>query len=140
VEYQKYDILENNKTNTDTDDIEYIGEVVNSRGTSSRSIGVIVVDEESGNTKLVNSDKATNTSFDNSMSSSRSSRAIKNTLESMIKCPVCLDSYYEILSKQSYLLALSLCGHLICNNCAVSLVKGVRRLVQCPTCRKKMHN
>ncbi|XP_061541133.1 RING finger protein 4 isoform X2 [Phycodurus eques] len=51
-----------------------------------------------------------------------------------ISCPVCMDSYSEIV-ESGRLVVSTKCGHVFCSQC---LRDALRRSLTCPTCRKRL--
>ncbi|XP_069029384.1 E3 ubiquitin-protein ligase RNF4 isoform X3 [Embiotoca jacksoni] len=64
------------------------------------------------------------------MSSGHSSRSVPGT----ISCPVCLDSYSEII-ESGRLVVSTKCGHVFCSQC---LRDALTSSHTCPTCRKRL--
>ncbi|XP_068182466.1 E3 ubiquitin-protein ligase RNF4-like [Antennarius striatus] len=67
------------------------------------------------------------------MSSLHSGSATRST-PGMVSCPVCLDSYSEIV-KSGRLVVSTKCGHVFCRQC---LRDALDLSHKCPTCRKRV--
>jgi len=52
-----------------------------------------------------------------------------------LKCPICYDSYL-VLHRKGVQLCSTICGHVLCNNCALACI-GVGK-DECPTCRRRL--
>jgi len=51
-----------------------------------------------------------------------------------LKCPICFDSF-QVLHRKGTQLCSTICGHVLCLNCARVCINGKD---ECPTCRKKL--
>lgn len=65
-----------------------------------------------------------------SLSANAQARAMPGT----VSCPVCLDSYSEII-ESGRLMVSTKCGHLFCSQC---IRDSLAQAHNCPTCRKKL--
>ncbi|XP_035282903.1 RING finger protein 4 isoform X3 [Anguilla rostrata] len=104
---------------------------------------VVLVDEgpqvrhgESCESYILSSDEeeevnvSSSTSFLSSLEANSAERATPGT----ISCPVCLDTYGEIVGS-GRLVVSTRCGHLFCSQC---LRDSLAKSHACPTCRKKL--
>ncbi|XP_067885327.1 E3 ubiquitin-protein ligase RNF4-like isoform X1 [Heterodontus francisci] len=67
-------------------------------------------------------------------------RSVKNfahrrTSSGTISCPICMDSYTEIV-QSGRLIVSTKCGHVFCSQCIRDSLKNSH---MCPTCRKKLN-
>lgn len=95
-------------------------------GPQSRNVTAVVVssDEDEDVPPVHLGDKVS------SLTSSSSSRSTPGT----ISCPVCLDSYSEIV-ESGRLVVSTRCGHVFCSQC---LRDALASSHTCPTCRKRL--
>ncbi|MEN2496356.1 MAG: E3 ubiquitin-protein ligase rnf4 [Marteilia pararefringens] len=120
------------------DDIEFIcsHKITDNSAISNKNIspsiskkftkGIITI-EDDGHSACVN--KSMNTSFDSPGKVS----------QNVIKCPVCLETAFEILKTKRTLMAAK-CGHIFCSSCAELLLTQNKKSFRCPVCRKIMKN
>ncbi|KAM3866910.1 E3 ubiquitin-protein ligase RNF4 [Diretmus argenteus] len=95
----------------------------NRRETSSESY-VVSSDEEEGPAAVLNA----------ALLSSLQASSRARTTPGMISCPVCMDTYTEIIDS-GRLVVSTKCGHLFCSQCVRD---SLTRSHTCPTCRKKL--
>ncbi|XP_042371919.1 RING finger protein 4, partial [Plectropomus leopardus] len=95
----------------------------NSRVTTAESY-VVSSDEDEDTPRVLN------TAIMSSVQNNSSSRSTPGT----ISCPVCLDSYSEIV-ESGRLVVSTKCGHVFCSQCLRDALKSSHT---CPTCRKRL--
>ncbi|XP_070818753.1 E3 ubiquitin-protein ligase RNF4 [Chaetodon trifascialis] len=95
----------------------------NSRVTTGESY-VVSSDEDEDTPSVLN------TTVMSSLHTNSSSRSIPGT----ISCPICLDSYSEII-ESGRLFVSTKCGHVFCSQC---LRDALTSSHTCPTCRKRL--
>ncbi|XP_068182465.1 E3 ubiquitin-protein ligase RNF4 [Antennarius striatus] len=109
---------------TNNDSVLLVGEdPQNSRVPTGESY-VVSSDEEEDTPPVVN------TTLTSSLHNSSATRSTPGT----ISCPVCLDSYSEIV-ESGRLVVSTKCGHVFCSQC---LRDSLASSHTCPTCRKRL--
>ncbi|XP_072308887.1 E3 ubiquitin-protein ligase RNF4 [Eucyclogobius newberryi] len=94
---------------------------------------VLVLDEEQSQSYVVSSDEEEPTATGTTTTSTAS--ALRQGSSGVhISCPVCMDSYFEIVDS-GRLLVSTRCGHIFCSIC---LRDSLNRSHSCPICRKKL--
>lgn len=95
---------------------------------------VLVLDEEQTQSYVVSSDEEepTVTGTTTTLAASAPRRARSSGVH--INCPVCMDSYFEIVDS-GRLLVSTRCGHVFCSLC---LRDALNHSHSCPICRKKL--
>lgn len=97
---------------------------------------VLVVDEEQGQSYVVSSDEEEpSVTAASATASTASARRREGSSGVHINCPVCMDSYFEIVDS-GRLLVSTRCGHVFCSLC---LRDALNHSHSCPICRKKLH-
>lgn len=106
---------------TNNDSILLVDEGPQSRGVPTGESYVVSSDEEEDTPPVLSATV---------LSSLHSSRSTPGT----ISCPVCLDSYTEIV-ESGRLVVSTRCGHVFCSQC---LRDALTSSHTCPTCRKRL--
>ncbi|XP_071755680.1 E3 ubiquitin-protein ligase RNF4 isoform X2 [Centroberyx gerrardi] len=109
---------------TNNDSVVVVDEGPQSRRETSSESYVVSSDEEEESTTVLNA------ALLSSLQASSRARATPGT----ISCPVCMDSYTEIVDT-GRLVVSTKCGHVFCSQC---LRDSLARSHTCPTCRKKL--
>ncbi|XP_071369007.1 E3 ubiquitin-protein ligase RNF4 isoform X1 [Centroberyx affinis] len=109
---------------TNNDSVVVVDEGPQSRRETSSESYVVSSDEEEESTTVLNA------ALLSSLQASSRARATPGT----ISCPVCMDSYTEIVDT-GRLVVSTKCGHVFCSQC---LRDSLSRSHTCPTCRKKL--
>lgn len=95
---------------------------------------VLVLDEEQTQSYVVSSDEEEPAVTGTTTASPASSQRRQRSSGVHISCPVCMDSYYEIVDS-GRLLVSTRCGHVFCSLC---LRDSLNQSHSCPICRKKL--
>ncbi|TMS01790.1 E3 ubiquitin-protein ligase RNF4 [Larimichthys crocea] len=104
---------------------------------------VLLVDEgpqnrrvTTGESYVVSSDEDEDTPpvLNAAVTSSLQTNSSSRSIPGMISCPVCLDSYSEII-ESGRLVVSTKCGHVFCSQC---LRDALTSSHTCPTCRKRL--
>lgn len=97
---------------------------------------VLVLDEDQTQSYVVSSDEEEPMATGTTTTPSASASGRRETKSSgvQISCPVCMDSYFEIVDS-GRLLVSTRCGHVFCSIC---LRDALNQSHTCPICRKKL--
>lgn len=95
---------------------------------------VLVLDEEQAQSYVVSSDEEEPAVTGTTTTSTAPPQRRGRSSGVHINCPVCMDSYYEIVDS-GRLLVSTRCGHVFCSLC---LRDALNQSHNCPICRKKL--
>ncbi|XP_033823040.1 RING finger protein 4 [Periophthalmus magnuspinnatus] len=95
---------------------------------------VLVLDEEQTQSYVLSSDEEELTVTGSTTTSTAPARRREGSAGVHISCPVCMDSYFEIVDS-GRLLVSTRCGHVFCSIC---LRDSLSQSQSCPICRKKL--